>query len=107
MAMASFTVQFNRFKAMLTNYANGLLDKLKLIRDRLNSHTGAKGNVHDLEPADIGLGNVPDWLPATTKQAQDGLSNSAFMTPRRTNDFAEVNVYEPIGTAFKNAADAL
>lgn len=107
MAMSTFTVQFNRLKNMITTYANATIDMFKSVRNRLNEHTDAAGNVHDLEPADIGLGNVPDWLPSTTDQARSGLSNSAFMTPRRTNDYATANIYGPIGEAFQAAADEL
>ncbi|ARV76835.1 virion structural protein [Pseudomonas phage Phabio] len=107
MAMSNFTAAFNRFKALLNQYSNATIDMMKVVRDRLNSHTDAVGNVHDLEPADIGLGNVPDWLPATTDQAKSALSNSAFMTPRRTNDYANENIFAVIGGSFKAAADKL
>lgn len=107
MAMSNFTVQFNRFKGVLTSYLNRVTDMMKSLRDRINTHTQAKGNVHDMEPADIGLGNVPDWLPATTEQAKVPSSNTAFMTPRRTLDFADENVYKVIGGAFKAASDKL
>lgn len=107
MAMATFQVQFTRLKNLMTTYMDTVIRLFGEVRDRLNTHTDAKGNVHGLEPADIGLGNVPDWLPATTKQAQDGLSNSAFMTPRRVADYTEENVFKSIGDAFKDAADKL
>lgn len=107
MAMPNFTVQFNRFKNLITTYMSSTIDLLKVVRDRINSHSTAVGNVHDLRPSDIGLGNVPDWAPATTKQAQDALSNSAFMTPRRTEDYADTNVFAVIGGAFQAASNKL
>lgn len=107
MAMNNFTVAFNNFKNGLTVYLAAVADKFGAVRDRLNAHTDATGNVHGLEPADIGLGNVPDWLPATTKEAQEALSNASFVTPRRVDDYAEENVFKVIGNAFGAASDKL
>lgn len=107
MAMSDFTVKLTQLKTGMTEYFGIVVGKIRTIRDRLNAHTGATGNVHGLEPADIGLGNVPDWLPATADQAQKGLSNNAFMTPKRVDDYVDTNVYKVIGDAFSAAADDL
>lgn len=107
MAMSTFVTALNRLKGLMTQYTNTIVSLLGVVRDRLNKHTDARGNVHDMQPADIGLGNVPDWLPATTVQATEAISNAAFMTPRRTSDFADANVYKVIGDTFKAATDQL
>lgn len=51
----------------------------------LNAHIQATGNVHDMVPADIGLGNVPNWLPASPVNAIDPTNNTSFMTPYTTS----------------------
>lgn len=107
MAMSTFRVNLDKLKGAITQLFNGQLQKVTVIVDRLNEHTTATGNVHDLEPRDIGLGNVPDWTPATKAQAQKGMSNNAFMTPRRVDDYADANIFTVIGDAFKDAADDL
>lgn len=107
MAITDYRVKLNQLKTGFTQYFSTTLGKLTTLRDRLNAHVTAKGNVHDLQPSDIGLGNVPDWQPATKEQAQKGLSNNAFMTPRRVDDYADENIYKVIGDAFKAAADDL
>lgn len=107
MAMADFRVNLDKLKTAISQLFNGMLQKVTTLKDRLNEHTTATGNVHDLEPRDIGLGNVPDWTPATKVQAQQGLSNNAFMTPRRVDDYADENIFKVIGDAFKDAADDL
>lgn len=107
MAMTDFTVKLAQLKGVMSQYFAVTLQKFTTIRDRLNTHTAATGNVHDLEPADIGLGNVPDWLPATLAQAKRGLSNNAFMTPKRVDDYVDENIYKVIGDAFADAADDL
>lgn len=49
--------------------------------DPMDAHIRAKGNVHDMVAADIGLGNVPNWVPATPITALDPTNNQAFMSP--------------------------
>jgi len=107
MAITTFRIKLDLLKTNITQYCSTVFQKLDTVRKRLNAHTDATGNVHDLEPKDIGLGNVPDWLPATKQQAVDALSNNAFTTPRRVDDYADAKIFKPIGDAFKAAADDL
>lgn len=107
MAMPNFRVNLDKLKTAIAQLFNGQLQKVTVITDRLNAHTTATGNVHQLEPRDIGLGNVPDWTPATKVQAEKALSNNAFMTPRRVDDYTNANVFTVIGDAFEAAADDL
>lgn len=107
MAIADFTVKLTQLKSVMTQYFATTVQKFTTLRNRLNEHTTATGNTHDMVPSDIGLGNVPDWLPATTDQAKSGLSNNAFMTPRRVDNYVDENVYKVIGDAFNAAADEL
>lgn len=107
MAISDFRTNLDKLKTATSQLISTQLQKLTTIKDRLNAHTTAKGNVHDLEPRDIGLGNVPDWTPATKQQARDGNSNNAFMTPRRVDDYADANIFTVIGDVFKEAADDL
>lgn len=107
MAMTDYTVKLSQLKTVMAQYFGSVLQKFTTIRNRLNAHTTATGNVHDMEPADIGLGNVPDWLPASLVQAKRGLSNNAFMTPKRVDDYADENIFKVIGDAFADAADDL
>ncbi|WDS62258.1 hypothetical protein [Pseudomonas phage D6] len=81
--------------------------KLNTIFSRTNEHILEKGNVHGLEAADLGLDRVPNYAPATKNQAVTGVNNTTVMTPKRTTDWAEENVYGPIGEAFRDAAARL
>lgn len=107
MAIIDYRTKLNQLKTGFQNYFATTLQKITTIKDRLNAHVVAKGNVHDLQPGDIGLGNVPDWTPATKAEAEEGISNNAFMTPRRVDDYANVQIFKTIGDAFKAAADDL
>lgn len=47
----------------------------------LKAHVDARGNVHGMVPADIGLGNVPNFAAATPTQAVDPTNNNTLLTP--------------------------
>lgn len=81
--------------------------KLNSIIQRLNAHTTAKGNVHDLTAEDLGLELVPNFDLATKEEAVAATNNTTLMSPARTNEWAEENVYGPIAEAFGDAADKL
>ena len=70
---------------LFTNPRGVLLLVNKFAVTPLNAHIQAKGNVHDMVPADIGLGNVPNWSPANPQQAIDSTNNTSFMTPYTTS----------------------
>lgn len=66
---------------LFTNPRGILLMINKYAVDPMDAHIRAKGNVHDMTAADIGLGNVPNWVPANPTTALDPTNNAAFMTP--------------------------
>lgn len=70
---------------LFTNPRGVLLLVNKFAVTPLTAHIQAKGNVHDMVPADIGLGNVPNWLPASPQNAIDPTNNTSFMTPYTTS----------------------
>lgn len=107
MAMSDFNVKLTQLKGAMTQYFAAVLDKFTTLRNRVNEHTAATGNVHEMEADDIGLGNVPNWLPATKTQALEGKSSNAFMSPKRVDQYVDENIYKTIGDAFSAAADDL
>ena len=70
---------------LFTNPRGVLLLVNKFAVAPLNAHINATGNVHNMVPADIGLGNVPNWRPATPQNAIDPTNNTSFMTPYTTS----------------------
>ncbi|BEG72400.1 minor tail protein [Pseudomonas phage vB_PaeM_PS119XW] len=107
MAMTVFRVELDKLKGNIGQFNNIILNLLRSARDRMNAHILEKGNVHGLEPRDIGLGNVPDWLPAQQAQAKGGTNNSSFMTPKRVDNYAEENIFKAIEKVFNDAYDRL
>lgn len=81
--------------------------KFTTVKDRLNLHQTQLSKLQNMQPDEIGLGQLPNYPPATRNQAQGAINNNSLMTPRRTDDWAQVNVYGPIGQAFKDAAARL
>lgn len=64
-----------------TNPRGVMLLVNKFAVEPMTTHINQTGNVHKMVPADIGLGNVPNWLPANATQAVDPTNNSTFSTP--------------------------
>lgn len=52
----------------------------------LNNHTSDITNPHQVTKGQVGLGEVEDHPVATKLQAEDGLTNQAYMTPLRTKE---------------------
>ena len=107
MAITDFRVELDKLKGDIGQFNNIVLNLFRSCRDRLNAHVLAKGNVHSMEPRDIGLGNVPDWLPSTQEQAKGGTNNSSFMTPKRVDNYAEENIYSALEQVFDTALNEL
>lgn len=69
--------------------ASDIVDKLDGIRDAilagsgggLSAHVANRTNPHDVTKAQVGLANVSDFPVASVQQAQDGIVNTAYMTP--------------------------
>lgn len=51
------------------------------------AHASNFSNPHQVTKAQVGLGSVPNWTPASTTQAQDAVSTGSFMSPKRTHEF--------------------
>lgn len=90
-----------------TRLGNSVSTKLTQIATRLNLYRDEIRALKVVEAKDIGLGDVPNYKPATRLQAEGAVNNTTLMTPKRVTNWAEVNVYEPIGQAFKDATDRL
>lgn len=56
----------------------------RLAQELVDAHEAKKNNPHDTTKAQVGLGNVDNFLTATQAQAEAGTAANAFMTPQRT-----------------------
>lgn len=70
---------------LFTNPRGVLLLVQKWAIAPLNSHITDYNNPHRTDKTHVGLGNVPNWVPATATTALDTTNNSAFMTPYTTS----------------------
>lgn len=72
--------------------ASDIVDVLKTIHDAiaassgnaLATHVADRENPHQVTKAQVGLSLVSNYAPATSQEALDGTSNTAYMTPLRT-----------------------
>lgn len=56
----------------------------RISQELVDAHEAKKNNPHNVTKAQIGLGNVDNYLTATQAQAEAGTATNAFMTPQRT-----------------------
>lgn len=97
----------NAMYASLRAFGTTIAGKFTSLGERLNEMEDTIRKVELLSPDDIGLGKVNNYSSSTLDDAKEAISNSSNMTPRRTRDYAEVNIFGPIGTSFKNATARL
>lgn len=74
-------------------------DELQTVKESINSHVNNKNNPHEVTKSQIGLGNVQNYGIASQSQAENGTSNSAYMTPLRTKQAIE-KLLEDIGVVY-------
>lgn len=102
-----FKVAFNKLKGGVSSYTSVVYGLINELLSRLNSHTTAKGNVHGLEKKDLNIDLVPNFPIAKEVTAREGKSSSAFMSPRRVDDYADANIYKPLADLFNEASGKL
>lgn len=88
-------------------WAGETVSRFTLVKNRLEALEALTRDLNTISADKVGLGQVANHAPATFVQATTGVNNTSTMTPRRTRDFAEENIYGPIGDAFKAAAARL
>lgn len=88
-------------------WAGETVNRFTLVRNRLEALELTTRELSEQTADKVGLGQVANHAPATLTQAVNGINNSSTMTPRRTADFAEANIYAPIGDAFAAASARL
>lgn len=103
-------ISFQKINDMIdriTRFGTLVASKFTEVGVRLNTMAASIRSLERRTPNDLGLGNVRNYAPSTTKEAATGVNNTTYMTPRRARDYAEENIFGPLGTSFKNAADRL
>ncbi len=88
----------------MDRFGAAIATKFVDVGKRLNENAKAIRTLERIGAEDIGLGQVSNYAPTTLDQAKQGINNASYMTPRRTRDYAEENIFGPIGEAFKAAA---
>lgn len=72
------------------------LTRAEEVRTQLEEHSARTDNPHEVTKAQTGLGNVSNYADASVTEAEEGLSNSRFMTPNRVRQA----IVAQVGTAF-------
>jgi len=83
-------------KTLMESFFSSLTRKIKASVDRLNAHVLDNDNPHEVTKTQLGLSEVMNYPPSTKQEAMDGVSNQSNMTPLRTDQYMDHNVYKPL-----------
>ena len=86
----------------IDNTFNLLDTRITTVESSLNAHKADMGNPHQTTKAQVGLGNVDNFLTATQAQAEAGTAANAFMTPQRTAQAIALQAVAPMTAHITN-----
>jgi hypothetical protein len=97
---SSTTLATTKLTHILYNTLSTLSTLINTVKTEFTLHRTATGNVHNLSKSDIDLGNVENYSPATTEDAELGYADNLYMTPLKTKKLLykelDVNFNKPI-----------
>lgn len=73
--------------------------------DTIGPHIADNNNPHAVNKAQVGLGNVDNYLTATQLQAEAGVATDAFMTPLRTSQAIQALVKDVVDFHINNTSN--
>ena len=82
--------------AYVDRWGDNLHLEIDAVRTALQSHEANRNNPHGVTKAQVGLGNVENYLIATQAQAEAATINTAYMTPLRTMNLVQVKAINPL-----------
>lgn len=68
----------------------------------INAHLADRNNPHQVTAAQVGLGNVSNFVTASQAAAQGGGDNASFMTPLRTAQYAAAQIFPSLNGHINN-----
>lgn len=77
-------------------------DRVTIVQNNLNAHVQNMSNPHNTTKVQIGLGNVDNFATAAQVDAENGTSNSLFMTPLRTEQAIAKQALIPLNNHITN-----
>lgn len=98
--LAALKVYMDAFFGVVRN-------QLTTIVSRFNDHQQDEDNPHGVTADQLGLDMVENFPPATKQEAEDGIINTSVMTPKRTAQFADKQIFEPLAQIFEQATNDL
>jgi len=103
----TLTAKLTEAVAIAAEVDQNLYNRLVQILNEFNRHVVDTANPHRLHKRQLHLSRVQNFAPSTLKQAKDGRNNNTVMTPKRTMDFAEENIYNPLTLLFDAATNSI
>lgn len=93
----------------LDNRIDGVINSVNAVQNNLTTHTEDVANPHQVTKAQVGLGAVENYRPATQTEAEDGTALNVVMTPLRgmqqINKYVSTNVTPVITSHVQNTSN--
>jgi hypothetical protein len=96
----SMSSAFATYVATLSARAAALKTKLEFVVTQIKNHTLDVANPHRVDKFDVGLSKVQNRAPATPEQAAAGVNNNTVLSPKRADEYATANIYDPLIALF-------
>ena len=97
----SLSSTFAGYLTTLGNLATAQKTKIEFAITQIKAHIMDVANPHRVDKVDVGLSKVQNRAPATPEQAAAGLNNNTVMSPKRADEYATANIYDPLITLFE------
>lgn len=82
--------------AYIDHWGENIGDAIDKVAADLASHEANQNNPHNVTKAQVGLGNVQNYLIATQAEAEGATINTAYMTPLRTMQLVTLKAVTPL-----------
>ncbi|MNC57357.1 hypothetical protein D3C75_1070140 [compost metagenome] len=96
----SMSSAFTAYISALNTSYTAVKTKIEFTLTQVKNHVLNVGNPHRVDKYDVGLGKVQNRAPASPEQAAAGANNNTVMSPKRADEYATANIYDPLITLF-------
>ena len=96
----SMSSAFTAYLTSLNTLYTAQKTKIEFAITQVKNHILNVGNPHRVDKFDVGLGKVQNRAPASPEQAAAGANNNTVMSPKRADEYATANIYDPLITLF-------
>lgn len=100
-----FTTLLTQLRSMMQSLYEPLAAKLQNVFTELNELNQEVDDLKKRNKRSVGLSLVRNYPPSTKTQAENGVNNATYMTPRRSKESIDSQVIVPLITIIDEASE--